>query len=549
MLYFIIGDDMKKGLIIILIIGIIIIGALIFNYVYVNNYNFKLNGSDYLILNNGDTWKDPLYVVDNNKDIIIDNNIDFNKEGNYEVNYILKIGLFSKKLTRKVDIVNKDKKTSFTLDIKGNNPYYLLINHEYKEDGYDAYDNTDGVLTNNVNVINNISNTEGEYEIIYQVTNSNGITKKSTRKVVVYSFNFEGKLKTKEYAKSNEIILDIKDNNYSYTILPDNTKTQKRLINYEVLENNNYVFNIYDKNNNSLAYEVNIDNIDIEAPTGSCTLSLKDVGGLISVIASDNTEIAGYEYKYGNNKTQLITDKQYNINTMDELASITIYDKAGNTSDITCKTVDNSTIQQRNYTLKSFKVYGSDKKYWFYEPKISKRQKVPLVFYFHGAGGNGNVYSVNNVALPKNIYDGHDFPYYIVAPFNGSEENLVFGLIDELSKKYQIDTNRIFLSGGSAGSPPTIRIANKNPNKFSGVIIISASKNIATYNVDNMASTPVWIFQGTSDNYDIMQQFVSKINNVGGNAKITSYKGGHDAPVNAFLREDLTNWILSTKTK
>ena len=200
MLYFIIGDAMKKGIIIILIIGIIIVGALVFNYVYVNNYNFKLNGSDYIILNIDDTWKDPLYVVDNNKDIIIDNNIDFNKEGNYEVNYILKIGLFSKKLTRKVDIVNKDKKTSFTLDIKGNNPYYLLINHEYKEDGYDAYDNTDGVLTNNVNVINNISNTEGEYEIIYQVTNSNGITKKSTRKVVVYSFNFEGKLKTKEYA-------------------------------------------------------------------------------------------------------------------------------------------------------------------------------------------------------------------------------------------------------------------------------------------------------------------------------------------------------------
>ena len=64
-----------------------------------------------------------------------------------------------------------------------------------------------------------------------------------------------------------------------------------------------------------------------------------------------------------------------------------------------------------------------------------------------------------------------------------------------------------------------------------------------------MANTPVWIFQGTSDYYDIMQQFVSKINNVGGNAKLTSYKGGHDAPVNAFLREDLTNWILSTKTK
>ena len=54
----------------------------------------------------------------------------------------------------------------------------------------------------------------------------------------------------------------------------------------------------------------------------------------------------------------------------------------------------------------------------------------------------------------------------------------------------------------------------------------------------------MWFFQGTSDSYQMVVNIVNGINNSGGNAKLTSYNGGHDAPLVAFGREDLTNWIL-----
>lgn len=538
-----------KKIIIPIIIIFIILALIIFNYIYTNNYNFKLKGSDKIILNIGDKWEDPLYEIENNKEVNISNNIDYNQIGEYEVNYSTQIGIFKKTIKRKIIILNSDEKADLVFNLKGSNPYYLLTNHEYQEDGYEASDNVDGSLTDNVIVSNNIENKEGTYEVKYQVKNSNGIAKTLTRKVVIYSLQFEGKLKTQEYTQSNDIILNITDSNYSHTILPDGNKTEEKIINYTVLENKAYTFIIYDTNNNSLNYEIEVNNIDKEKPTGSCTLSLQDTSGIITVKANDNKKLKGYEYQYGNNKTDLITQTKYTINTMDENAKVTIYDEAGNSNTFVCNTIDNSTKQKRSYILKSYNYNGTKKQYWFYEPKISKREKVPLLIYFHGAGGGGSTAAVNNIAIPKNIKDGEDFPYYVVAPYKGTEEGFVLSLIDNLTKKYQIDTNRIVLSGGSMGSPPALSIAANNPNKFSCIVVIAAYSETPKANVNKLTKIPIWFFQGSDDSYSKMESFINKINKAGGNAKITPYKGGHDAPVNAFLRTDLTNWILNNKTK
>ncbi len=537
---------------VLIIIGIIIVIAviLIYNKSYVDNYNFKLNGSETIYLNIGDKWDDPGYIVDNDKNIIVNNNIDYSKVGNYQVTYNLKIFLFSKTLTRNVNIVNENQATNFTLSIKGDNPYYLMKDNTYEEPGIYSHDEIDGDLSSKVQVTNNINNTiDGTYEIKYQIKNTNGITKIVSRKVIVYSLNFKGKLKTNEPSQTNDILLKINDSNYSHTILPDGSKSNERNITFNVNENKKYSFIIYDINNNSINYDIDVKNIDNEKPTGTCILSLLDTSGEVTVDAKDNNEIQGFIYQYGNNKTELMTSNKYTIKTMDNTASVTIYDTANNTNTINCKSIDNATKLKRSYTLETYKYNGTNKKYWFYQPKISKRDKVPLVIYFHGAGGGGNVNNVNNIAIPKNLKDGKDFPYYVVAPHNGTQEDFVLSLIDYLVKNYNIDTSRIVLSGGSMGSPPAIRIAGNNPHKFSCVVIISSYSETPNVSIDQAKQVPIWFFQGTADMYSKVENYVKKINDAGGNAKLTSYKGGHDAPVDAFLREDLTNWILNNKAK
>lgn len=540
----------KRVLIIIGIIIMLIAITILYNKFYVDNYNFKLNGSDTIYLNIGDMWEDPGYTQDGDNHIIVKNNVNYDIEGNYEVKYTLKIYLFSKTLVRKVNVVNANQTTDLTLTINGDNPYYLMKNHDYEEAGFSSFDKIDGIITNNVQVTNNIDNSnDGTYEVKYQIKNTNGITKTSIRKVIVYSFNFEGKLKTNEPSKNNEILLNINDINYSYIILPDGNKSNDRKITFSVSENNKYSFIIYDTNNNSLTYDINVNNIDNEKPTGTCTLSLLDTNGEIIVDAKDNNEIQGFIYQYGNNKTKMINNNKYTINTMDEKASVTIYDSAGNFNTISCKTINNSTKMTREYTLETYNYNGSNKRYWFYKPNITKRDKVPLVIYFHGSGGSANYNAVNNIAIPKNIKDGKDFPYYVIAPYNGTQNDFVISLINYITSNYNIDTKRIILSGGSAGSPAALSIAGNNPGKFSCIVVISGYSNTVNVNVNKLTNIPIWFFQGTGDNYKMMEDYVNKINNAGGNAKITSYKGGHDAPVDAFLREDLTNWILTNKSK
>ena len=166
---------MKKWIIIastIVLLGILII----INYLYTKNYDFKLIGSDTILLNIGDTWEDPLYTVKNNHKIKITNNINYNEEGEYQVIYSLQIGLFKKTLVRKIIITNPLQETDFNFTIMGDNPYYLMHNYDYIEPGYKAIDKIDGDITNQVTVTNNINKSEeNTYSIIYQVKNSNGI--------------------------------------------------------------------------------------------------------------------------------------------------------------------------------------------------------------------------------------------------------------------------------------------------------------------------------------------------------------------------------------
>lgn len=529
-------------LIILLIIGI---GLIIYNYLLINSYNFSLKGSSTILLNIGDTWNDPLYSINGNKNIIVTDNINYQKEGEYQVNYTLKVGILKKSLARKVYILNNNKTTNFIFNLKGDNPYYLMINHPYVENGYDAYDVNDGYLNKNVIEQNNINNAiEGKYNIKYQVKNSDGITKTITREVIVYSFKFDAKIKTEEFTKENEISLNIKDANYEYTILPNNDKTFDRIINYQVLENGSYKFKMYDKNYNELEYKVNIANIDNEKPTGTCVLTLTNNSNReINVIANDNNKIKGYIYQYGTVKTDLLTTTKYTYKSSDKKASVIVYDTADNYENIECSVINkivtpkptvnpNPTLNYatRSYTMQKY----NGVQYALYKPSSTINGKIPLVLYYHGGAGF-------NVGLPTYLNSGSNFPFYIVCPKDNTDPNFAISLINNLSKTLKIDTKRIYVSGASAGTKPAMITAYQNKGKFRGVIILASFQGTPTLN----AGVPMWFFQGSNDSYNLTKNIVNRINASGGNAKLTIYQdGGHDSPLPAFKRQDLINWIL-----
>ena len=548
----------KKIIVIFLIVIIILI---VINYIILKNYSFSLKGNSEIYLNVNDKWDDPGYILSNkNKKVSIENNLNTEIEGTYYVYYTFRVGLFKKNLKRTIYVLNQNYQTDFIFNLIDNNPYYLMINTDYKEPGFQAFDSIDGNLNNQVTVSNNIQNNEnGTYEVKYKVKNSQGIIKERTRKIIVYSLDFNSWILNSNYSKENEIILNINDINYDYTVLPDKEITYNRTINYYINKNGLYQFNLYDKSHNYFTYEVNITNIDNESPTGTCILSLYDKKGEIKVNAKDNDKIKGYIYNYGNNKTDLLETNKYEFNTLDEVVSVSIYDEAGNNSNISCSIEDKSTKYSRSYTLENLRIENRDNLYWFYKPNDNTvRKKLPLLVYFHGDGGRSNPKNINKYAYPNFIYEGMDFPFYMIAPYCNNETDFssdnkmlsIKKIIDYVTENYNIDTDRIILSGGSSGARGAYTMASVYRDTFSCLVIGSGITYGLSSVYKNLNYLPIWIFHGINDSaipISDVENGVNLIKGIGGNVKFSSINGGHEITEEVFKYPELIEWMITQR--
>ena len=297
--------------------------------------------------------------------------------------------------------------SNLTLILKGSNNISIEKGSQYIEPGYSAYDTKEGDLTSKVKVEGNVfTSSIGRYTIYYHVTNSNGKTVTKTRiiNVIDTELHVETSYSSKELTNNDVIItLIIDGDNYYFTLDPDGNIIKEKTITYRVKENGDYTFSIKKHDGTVIEKVITISNIDKIAPKGNCILTLTDDNGEIAVNASDNNGISGYQYLYGNIKTNILTNNKYQINSTDDKASVKIYDKVGNNITINCTINDKSKKQEREYTLESYNFNGTIKKYWFYKPNISLREKVPLVIYLHGTGGEASTNAVNSIAIPKNI--------------------------------------------------------------------------------------------------------------------------------------------------
>ena len=170
-------------LLILLIIGI----AIYFIVANRTKYFIILEGTEEISIYQGDIFVDPGYSGRDNKNndltssIIVDNRVDSQTIGTYEVIY--KLNNTTKK--RIVNVVEKGIGNIFIYLI-GDNPIILNVGDTYNEPGYNATDSIDSNITDKVQVTNNIDTSKiGTYQVVYTVTNSSGITSSKTRKVVV----------------------------------------------------------------------------------------------------------------------------------------------------------------------------------------------------------------------------------------------------------------------------------------------------------------------------------------------------------------------------
>jgi len=145
----------KKYIIIISTIFIILI-ILIGSY-FILTPKIDLKGKKETILEYPNKYKEPGFDAkiigkDANSKVKITGKVNNKKIGEYKITYEIKNLFLTKKITRTVKVIDKEKPN---LTLKGEETTKVCPGKEYEEEGYEAIDNYDGNLTDKVNVTKN----------------------------------------------------------------------------------------------------------------------------------------------------------------------------------------------------------------------------------------------------------------------------------------------------------------------------------------------------------------------------------------------------------
>lgn len=182
-----------------------------------------------------------------------------------------------------------------------------------------------------------------------------------------------------------------------------------------------------------------------------------------------------------------------------------------------------------------------------------KQQRWPMILFLHGAGERGNDLNlVKKHGPPKIVENKKDFPFIVVSPqcpqdrwWTGEVEVLI-NLLDDIVSRYNVDTERIYLTGLSMGGYGTWTLAAAYPERFAAIAPICGGGE--RYMADKFKELPVWAFHGAKDNVVPpvkSEEMVSAINARGGNAKLTVYPdAAHDSWTATYDNPELYDWFL-----
>jgi predicted peptidase len=184
----------------------------------------------------------------------------------------------------------------------------------------------------------------------------------------------------------------------------------------------------------------------------------------------------------------------------------------------------------------------------------------PLIVFLHGAGERGT--NLSKVAVhgpPKVVKTRPDFPFIVVSPQCPSGQiwsvDVLLTLLDEVSAKLPVDTNRIYLTGLSMGGYGTWKLALQYPERFAAAApICGGGEPIDAFlagrgKASALKSLGVWAFHGAKDpvvKLEESERMVSALKAVGcADVKLTVYpEAQHDSWTETYDNPELYDWFL-----
>lgn len=191
--------------------------------------------------------------------------------------------------------------------------------------------------------------------------------------------------------------------------------------------------------------------------------------------------------------------------------------------------------------------------YLIYLPKNYERKPSwPLMLFLHGAGERGDdLELVKKHGPPKLIAAGKEFPFIVISPQcpKGKwwEPIELVALLDEISSKYKVDPDRIYVTGLSMGGFGSWRLAAYAPERLAAIAPICGGGE--TYWAKEFPHLPVWAFHGAKDTgvpLERSQAMIDALKKSGGDPKFTIYPdAGHDSWTATYDNPGFYEWLLA----
>ncbi len=181
--------------------------------------------------------------------------------------------------------------------------------------------------------------------------------------------------------------------------------------------------------------------------------------------------------------------------------------------------------------------------------------KFPLMIFLHGSGEKGlDINAVRTrAAIPARLENKMDLPFLVIAPQCPPRQHwnpwMLKGLIEEVSQKYRVDPDRIYLTGLSMGGFGTWDTAIAFPDLFAAIVPICGYGD--KEDVARIANLPTWVFHGDADATVPIKpdtETVEALRQAHGRVRYTIFHGvGHNSWDAAYAMPDLYTWMLQQK--
>ena len=204
---------------------------------------------------------------------------------------------------------------------------------------------------------------------------------------------------------------------------------------------------------------------------------------------------------------------------------------------------------------------GSDLPFrYFVPPGYDGSQAYPLILFLHGAGerGSDNEAQLNNNAngAMRLLDDGNLAlqPIFMIAPqcptdgwWSGSTLLSAITIVDQIAASYNIDPDRVYITGLSMGGMGTWSAVTAEPDRFAAAVPMSGNGDTSA--AASVAAIPFWFFHAADDGTVPVagsDDLVAALRDAGGNVVYTRYDtGGHAIWPVAYTHPLLFPWLVS----